>query len=91
MPAIKPSQEKQALIIAAGEINANISRSHLSRQQVMTICGFCQQTYYDRQDSPNNYRLVELQRLARKTNMNPMQAASIVLGRRVTLNEIMNC
>ena len=90
MPQTKPSPERQALNIAAGEINASIARSNLSRQQVMKTCGFSQKTFYNRRDNPRDYNLVELQRLAKKTNMDPLQAASIMLGRRVTLNEVLN-
>ena len=90
MPAIKPSTERQGLNIAAGEINASIARSGLSRQQVMLTCGCGQTAYYERLEDPRLYTLLQLQRLAKKTKMDPLQAASIMLGRKVTLNDVMN-
>lgn len=88
MAVLKQSDAEQSRRIARAEIEACILRSGLSKEQVLVTCGFKETTFYGRKKCPDDWQLSELQRLAKKSGMTPLQAASIILGRQVTASEI---
>jgi len=88
MPKLKPNNNEIARRNARAEIEACVIRGGLSKEQISAACGFTVNTYYNRRERPQDWTLGQLQTLAKKTGMTPLQAASIILGRPVTASEV---
>lgn len=88
MPKLPVSPEQQALDVADTTIQTILTRNKLDYKKTPVICRFGTKAYYNRRDDAGEWKVSELQRLARKTDMGLLEAASIILGRKVTAKDI---
>ena len=88
MPRLKPSEQEESNRIVRACISAGMERQALSNEQLAAFLGVTPITVRRKRNNPKDFSFGEMQLLARKLMMTPFQAASMVLGRELTVKEI---
>ena len=88
MPRLKPSDKEESHRVVRACISAGMERQALSNEQLATSLGVTAITVRRKRNSPQDFTLGELQKMAKKLKFTPFQAASMLLGRELTAKEI---
>lgn len=88
MPKLKPSDQEEANRIIRACIANNMERQALEDEELAKRLGVTKQTVQNKRRRPATFTAKELQRLSKILKFTPIQAASIVLGRDLTMREI---
>lgn len=88
MPKLKPTEQEAANRIVRSCISANMERQAMNNEQLAAVLGQTAITVRRKRNSPENFTLQDMQRMAKKLKFTPIQAASMVLGRDLTTKEI---
>ena len=88
MPKLKPSEQEAANRVVKACISASMERQDLDNNDLAASLGLDVITVRRRRNKPEEFKLGELQKMAKKLKLTPFQAASMLLGRELTAKEI---
>lgn len=88
MPRLKPSDQEAANRIIRSCITGNMDRQGISKTELARHLNIADCTMRNKLDKPDTFTARELYRASKVLKFTPFQAASIILGRELTVKEI---
>lgn len=88
MPKLKPTEREEANRIIRACISGNMERQAMNNEQLAAVLGQTAITVRRKRNCPENFTMLDMQRMAKALKFTPIQAASMILGRDLTSKEI---
>lgn len=88
MPKLKPTEQEEVNRIIRSCITGNMSRQGMDNAEFARRLGVSVSTIQNKMNRPETFTAKELYRASKILKFSPFQAASIVLGRELTVKEV---
>lgn len=88
MPKVKPSDQEIANRVIRSCITGNMERQGISKAELARYLNIADCTMRVKLDKPDTFTAKELYRASKVLKFTPFQAASIVLGRELSVKEV---